>query len=219
MCYMYWHITTTLNRMAMMMGSNATEDRLTAMASHLKYYPLIFIISWIPNTIIRILQATDPNFNKSYDIAMAERHPPPARSMSSRSRLAQSQDEEEKKKERRKIPIFCLAAILANAGVFVVEIWVNGWQLQPFSCPSTCSNGMPCYEDGFTECEPNPMLGPRIAVLQRLGAKDDLAIFERGEWWRIMPPTRKRCPERTSAQWPRRLVYAQLLQHRAKRRP
>lgn len=71
MCYMYWHITTTLNRMAMMMGSNATEDRLTAMASHLKYYPLIFIISWIPNTIIRILQATDPNFNKSYDIAMA----------------------------------------------------------------------------------------------------------------------------------------------------
>ena len=93
--------------------------------------------------------------------------------------------EEEKKKERRKIPIFCLAAILANAGVFVVEIWVNGWQLQPFSCPSTCSNGMPCYEDGFTECEPNPMLGPRIAVLQRLGAKDDLAIFERGEWWRI----------------------------------
>ena len=123
--------------------------------------------------------------SRSYDIAMAERHPPPARSMSSRSRLAQSQEEEEKKKERRKIPIFCLAAILANAGVFVVEIWVNGWQLQPFSCPSTCSNGMPCYEDGFTECEPNPMLGPRIAVLQRLGAKDDLAIFERGEWWRI----------------------------------
>ena len=71
MCYMYWHITTTLNRMAMMMCSNATEDRLTAMASHLKYYPLSFIISWIPNTIIRILQATDPNFNKSYDIAMA----------------------------------------------------------------------------------------------------------------------------------------------------
>lgn len=29
------------------------------------------------------------------------------------------------------------------------------------------------------------MLGPKIAVLDKLGAKNDVAIFEHGEWWRL----------------------------------
>jgi len=30
------------------------------------------------------------------------------------------------------------------------------------------------------------MFGPRVAVLDQLGAKDEVAIFARGEWWRIL---------------------------------
>ncbi len=99
--------------------------------------------------------------------------PPPPRRQSSGS------------SPRRHFPYFCLIAILANAGVFVIEIQANGWALQPFSCPRTCAGGMPCFEDGAL-CEANPLLGPTVAVLDRLGAKNDVAIFQRGEWWRIL---------------------------------
>ena len=30
------------------------------------------------------------------------------------------------------------------------------------------------------------MLGPRMAVLDAMGAKNDVAIFEGGEWWRLL---------------------------------
>ena len=29
------------------------------------------------------------------------------------------------------------------------------------------------------------MIGPSMATLDRLGAKNDVAIFQRGEWWRL----------------------------------
>lgn len=81
-------------------------------------------------------------------------------------------------------PYFCILAFLGNAAVFVLEIKTNGWKFQPFSCPATCADGSPCFEDGRS-CEANPLLGPTVAVLDQLGAKNDVAIFQRGEWWRI----------------------------------
>ena len=82
-------------------------------------------------------------------------------------------------------PYFCAFAFLLNVGIFVLEIRDNGWQFQPFACPAACANGSPCFEDG-TPCEANPLLGPSISVLDQMGAKNDVRIFEAGEWWRIV---------------------------------
>lgn len=30
------------------------------------------------------------------------------------------------------------------------------------------------------------MLGPAVHILDMMGAKDDVAIFSRGEWWRLL---------------------------------
>jgi len=46
-------------------------------------------------------------------------------------------------------------------------------------------DGAPCYDDG-TACESNLLIGPTLAVMYRLGAKDDHAIFHEGEWWRVI---------------------------------
>lgn len=81
-------------------------------------------------------------------------------------------------------PIFCALAFVANVCVFVYEVYANDWKFQPFSCPLTCPDGRPCNDD-LTPCEANPLLGPSTATLDRLGAKNDKAIFERGEWWRV----------------------------------
>ena len=81
-------------------------------------------------------------------------------------------------------PWFCALAIIGCVGVFLLEVQANGWVLQPFLCPSTTSAGLPAYDDG-TPCEGNLMLGPTIAVLDALGAKNDVKIFEGGEWWRF----------------------------------
>ena len=51
-------------------------------------------------------------------------------------------------------------------------------------CPRHC-DGWPCTEDG-QPCEANLLLGPTVAVMERLGAKDDALIFDGGEWWRII---------------------------------
>lgn len=88
-------------------------------------------------------------------------------------------------RERRPFPWFCLMAIAANTAVFVLEVYANNWELQPFSCPRACAGGMPCFENG-SPCEANPLLGPTVQVLNQLGAKNDAAIFERGEWWRLL---------------------------------
>lgn len=68
--------------------------------------------------------------------------------------------------------------------VFLVEMGENNWVFQPLTCPRTCG-GRPCDEFGRL-CEPNMMLGPTVAVMDRMGAKNDEAIFVRGEWWRII---------------------------------
>jgi phage-related protein len=70
---MYFHVTRALRLFAAMNATvnNNQEDRLARMASHLKWYPLIFILSWIPNTIIRVIQASKDNFNENYDLALA----------------------------------------------------------------------------------------------------------------------------------------------------
>ena len=81
-------------------------------------------------------------------------------------------------------PVFCALAFLGCTVVFIFQIRTNGWIFQPMTCPATC-NGRPCNEDG-TPCEANLMLGPTVEVLDRMGAKNDAAIFERGEWWRVV---------------------------------
>ena len=81
-------------------------------------------------------------------------------------------------------PVFCWLAICMCTGTFILQIQQNGWMFQPFTCPTTCA-GAPCNDDG-SPCESNFMLGPSVAVLDRMGAKNDPAIFERGEWWRVL---------------------------------
>ena len=81
-------------------------------------------------------------------------------------------------------PPFCTVAILGCCAGMVLEVWANGWAFQPLTCPATCADGQPCDEDG-NACEGNLMLGPTMAVMDLLGAKNDAAIFDRGEWWRV----------------------------------
>ena len=81
-------------------------------------------------------------------------------------------------------PWFCTLTCAACTLVFVVEVAENGWTVAPFACPRMGPTGLPTYEDG-SACEANWMLGPPMAVLDRLGAKNDEAIYHRGEWWRL----------------------------------
>ena len=55
---MYFHVTRALRLFAAMNATvnNNQEDRLARMASHLMV-PAHFVHSWIPNTIIRVIQA------------------------------------------------------------------------------------------------------------------------------------------------------------------
>ena len=85
---------------------------------------------------------------------------------------------------KQHFPYFCCFASFTCCIVFFVELGANGG-FQPFACPTTGRTGMPAYDDG-TPCEPNVMLGPSISTMDQLGAKNDLAIFERGEWWRLI---------------------------------
>ena len=81
-------------------------------------------------------------------------------------------------------PYFCWFCIAVCTVVMLAEVGVNGG-VQPFSCPAFGPAGLPVYEDG-SPCEANIMLGPRIAVLDAMGAKNDVAIFEDGEWHRLL---------------------------------
>jgi len=81
-------------------------------------------------------------------------------------------------------PVFCALAFLACSFAFVCQMQRNGWRFQPLTCPEVCA-GRPCNVDG-TPCEANLLLGPTVAVLNAMGAKNDEAIFERNEWWRII---------------------------------
>ena len=80
-------------------------------------------------------------------------------------------------------PWFCGVAFVACCAVFIAEVAENGWAVQPLTCPAQCDGGA-CFEDG-RPCESNLMLGPTMRVMDRMGAKDDAAIFDEGEWWRI----------------------------------
>ena len=75
--------------------------------------------------------------------------------------------------------------MLGCSVLFVLEVRENDWAVAPMSCPSTGAAGQPTYHDG-TPCEANWMLGPPMAVLDRMGAKNDVAIYEGGEWWRLL---------------------------------
>lgn len=45
------------------------QHRLIRMANHLSWYPLIFVVSWLANTAIRVIQAADPSTSTSYTLA------------------------------------------------------------------------------------------------------------------------------------------------------
>jgi membrane associated rhomboid family serine protease len=65
-------------------------------------------------------------------------------------------------------PVVCAAIILTCGVLMLVEIGANGWRLEPFSS--------------------NPMFGPSVDVLLRLGAKRTDLIVDKGEWWRLIAP-------------------------------
>jgi membrane associated rhomboid family serine protease len=65
-------------------------------------------------------------------------------------------------------PVVCAAIILTCGVLMVVEIGANRWRLEPLSS--------------------NPMLGPSVDVLLRLGAKRTDLIVDKGEWWRLIAP-------------------------------
>lgn len=75
---------------------------------------------------------------------------------------------------------------------FILEIRTNGWRFQPLVCPQQCKGEttsgaqfmFPCFEDG-SRCQSNIMYGPTTEVMDQLGAKNDDAIFNQHEWWRV----------------------------------
>ena len=82
-------------------------------------------------------------------------------------------------------PWFCALVSIGCTATFLVQMASNEWSFQPLVCPAVGPTGLPTHDDG-TPCEANLLGGPPIHVLDRLGAKNDGAIFERGEWWRLL---------------------------------
>jgi len=114
-------------------------------------------------------------------IELVKRHPPPRMDTRTLARFHPPPEEQQEPVHR---PYWCYITFLINVAVFVVEIYENGWGFQPMACPASCL-GAPCYEDG-SPCEANMMIGPRVMVLDRLGAKNDPKIFGEQEWWRVI---------------------------------
>lgn len=82
-------------------------------------------------------------------------------------------------------PIFCGLACVGNTLMLLLEFHVNGWRVQPFHCPGVSDTGLPAFADG-QPCESNWMFGPAVEVLDALGAKNDVKIFDGGEVWRLL---------------------------------
>jgi hypothetical protein len=47
-------------------GLSPESERLFKMANHLRWYPLIFVISWLVNTVVRVIQAIHPAYDDMY---------------------------------------------------------------------------------------------------------------------------------------------------------
>jgi hypothetical protein len=45
------------------------QQRLVRMANNLSWYPLIFVVAWLANTVIRVIQAVEPSTADSYTLA------------------------------------------------------------------------------------------------------------------------------------------------------
>lgn len=83
---------------------------------------------------------------------------------------------------------FCLSCAVASCAVFAAEMHANGWAFQPLVCDSstTVAAASSASSTPPPPCEANAMLGPSVRVLDALGAKNDVNIFEHGEWWRLL---------------------------------
>ena len=120
------------------------------------------------------------------------RTPPPPTAAAARARAEQQRRKRMRKQEedeeelifKHHRPLFCSLVLFFCTLMFLVEVANNGWQFCPLVCPSVGPTGLPTYEDG-TPCEANLMLGVPMHVLDGMGAKNDVAIFEHGEWWRL----------------------------------
>ena len=109
-------------------------------------------------------------------------------SATERRRRQQQQQQQQQGEElifKTHAPIFCRITTLACSLVFLAEIAANGWSIQPLICPTVGPAGLPTYDDG-QPCEANLMIGVTMSTLNAMGAKNDVAIFERGEWWRLL---------------------------------
>ena len=98
--------------------------------------------------------------------------------------ISPAEEYEEAEGSQEYTPWFSKLAVFVCVLVFLKEMQEAGWAFQPLDCAGQCENG-PCDAHG-APCESNMMLGPKLEVMRRLGAKDGDAIFGHGEWWRLL---------------------------------
>lgn len=67
---------------------------------------------------------------------------------------------------RSHYPFFTYGLIFTCTVIFIAEIGNNGWVFESFSN--------------------NPLLGPSVKTVQKMGAKDTLLIVNNGEWYRLI---------------------------------
>lgn len=66
----YSEVSSTLKRFAVMSTTAKQGDKLSKMALDLRRYPLIFVVSWAANTVIRVVQACYAGANSSFKFAL-----------------------------------------------------------------------------------------------------------------------------------------------------
>lgn len=55
-----------VNSASLQSASSPQSNRLLKMANHLRWYPLIFVVSWLVNTFVRVVQAIHPQYDNAY---------------------------------------------------------------------------------------------------------------------------------------------------------
>eukprot|EP00241_Pyramimonas_parkeae_P002966 CAMPEP_0114250996 /NCGR_PEP_ID=MMETSP0058-20121206/15017_1 /TAXON_ID=36894 /ORGANISM="Pyramimonas parkeae, CCMP726" /LENGTH=724 /DNA_ID=CAMNT_0001364733 /DNA_START=398 /DNA_END=2572 /DNA_ORIENTATION=+ len=79
-------------------------------------------------------------------------------------------------------PWFTFLTVMANLGMFLWVLWEN-------DCPSTshdCEGGAFLHRFAFERRKANPLLGPRMSTLVRMGAKSVHLMVNNAEIWRLV---------------------------------
>jgi len=66
--FIYFKVSETLKRFAVLGAEN--DQRLLKMASHLRFYPAIFVVAWLGNTVVRVAQAAYGGANSDFSFAL-----------------------------------------------------------------------------------------------------------------------------------------------------